>query len=58
MAFSGYAKVDSNNLRYRRCTSSQMEGGIFDMTGQATLGLYALFADFIVVRAAHARQRH
>ncbi|WDU62888.1 hypothetical protein LRS56_30135 [Pseudomonas poae] len=58
MAFSGYAKVDPNNLLYRRCTSSQKEWGAFDITGQATLGLYALFADFIVVRAADARRRH
>lgn len=43
---------------YRRCTSSQKEWGAFDITGQATLGLYALFADSIVVRAADARQRH
>ena len=33
-------------------------GGLFDITGQATLGLYALFADFIVVRATVVRQRH
>jgi hypothetical protein len=58
MAFSGYAKVDPNNLLYRRCTSSQKEWGAFDITGQATLGLYALFSDSIVVRAADARQRH
>ena len=29
MASSGYAKVDPNNLLYRRCTSSQKEWGDF-----------------------------
>ena len=58
MAFGGYAKVVPNNLLYRRYTSSQKEWGLFDKTGQATLGLYALFADFIVVRATAVRQRH
>jgi len=41
MAFSSYAKVIRNNLLYRRYTSSQKEWGLFDMTGQVTLGLYA-----------------
>ncbi|WP_439865531.1 hypothetical protein [Pseudomonas antarctica] len=57
MAFTGYARVDPNNLMYRRNTSSQKEWGAFDITGQATLGLYALFADLNIVRAPHARQR-
>ncbi|MFB3302147.1 hypothetical protein Q7C20_02600 [Pseudomonas sp. AMR01] len=57
MAFTGYARVDPNNLLYRRNTSSQKEWGAFDITGQATLGLYALFADLNIVRASHARQR-
>ena len=47
MAFTGYAKVHPNNLLYRRCTSSKGMGG-FDTTDQATLGLYALFADFLL----------
>lgn len=57
MAFSGYARVDPNYLLYCRYTSSQKDGGLFDITGQATLGLYALFADVTVVRAADARRR-
>ncbi|MBF8007763.1 MULTISPECIES: hypothetical protein [Pseudomonas] len=57
LAFTGYARVDPNNLMYRRCTSSQKEWGAFDITGQATLGLYALFADVSLVRAADAGRR-
>ncbi|WP_231731645.1 hypothetical protein, partial [Colwellia sp. TT2012] len=57
LAFTGYARVDPNNLMYRRCTSSQKEWGAFDITGQATLGLYAPFADVSLVRAADAGRR-
>ena len=32
-------------------------GGLLTQPDQATLGLYALFADFFIVRAANARQR-